>query len=308
MNSICLLINPSNNIKSNNIYHFYNALKRANYFSKIALAYSPTLSYLDSDVVAKEFQFGDNLEIGKKVYEIPLTKYRSQTKSDVTWMLAVIPPEKMIITLELLKRVETHHRVINSPSSVLFLDSKFLCDLLPQDNLPITYLSNDIEEIMEIISDSDIDWVLKPYRGSNGKDVFITNTKDPNSKTIVKNLTRDGTNKIILQRFILESTHQKEKRIIFANGEVVAHYIKKSKYYNRNVPETSILSKDEISFFCDLGNILVKMGAFFAGIDIIYPYIIDCNLMNPGGVDTFEKITGKNVSEKIVSLLFKDNY
>jgi glutathione synthase/RimK-type ligase-like ATP-grasp enzyme len=52
-----------------------------------------------------------------------------------------------------------------------------------------------------------------------------------------------------------------------------------------------------------MGTFLTSMGANYVGLDMVYPWIIEFNVINPGGLVTIEQLTGENLAPQIISQL-----
>ena len=47
---------------------------------------------------------------------------------------------------------------------------------------------------------------------------------------------------------------------------------------------------------------LAEHGAWFTGVDIAYPWIIEVNVVNPGGIATINDLTGIDLSARLASI------
>jgi glutathione synthase len=45
---------------------------------------------------------------------------------------------------------------------------------------------------------------------------------------------------------------------------------------------------------------ILSKGAWFAGVDLVYPWLIEVNVINPGGITTIDELTGCDLSAKVV--------
>ena len=62
---------------------------------------------------------------------------------------------------------------------------------------------------------------------------------------------------------------------------------------------------DEESTYCDkIGQLMKSYDAEFVGMDLAYPWVIEFNVITPGGIDTISQLGGpdltKNVLDKIL--------
>jgi glutathione synthase len=114
----------------------------------------------------------------------------------------------------------------------------------------------------------------------------------------------------VLQRFE-PRVRQSEKRVLIAGGEPFAQYRKvaapgdhRGTLGNGGTIELCELSPDERTLCATLGRSLVRHGIRFAGIDLVYPYILEVNILNPGGTRVLLRIGGTDVSDRGVDLIF----
>jgi len=56
--------------------------------------------------------------------------------------------------------------------------------------------------------------------------------------------------------------------------------------------EKTSLSENEAELVHEIAQDLTTFGAGFAAIDIVYPYLIEVNVANPGGLATLGKLYG----------------
>ena len=67
--------------------------------------------------------------------------------------------------------------------------------------------------------------------------------------------------------------------------------------------EACDLTPDETAYCNQIGVWLRRIGANYVGIDMVYPWVIEFNVVNPGGLMTIEDLTGKDLAPKILDQL-----
>ena len=152
-------------------------------------------------------------------------------------------------------------------------------------------------------------WIAKPPAESFGKNVFILRRNDTNAKVILQSMTSDEYTMryCILQEYVPEISLKGEKRVLIANGRIIGYYLRKPFNDHRtNIHQgaevhTCELSEDERELCKRIGQYLKNLGAYFVGIDMVYPYVIELNVLNPGGLGTILKITGKDLSQEVIN-------
>ena len=61
------------------------------------------------------------------------------------------------------------------------------------------------------------------------------------------------------------------------------------------------LTPIETEYCQELGQFLKAFGAEFVGLDLAFPWIIEFNVINPGGLVTILELTGQDLSASIIS-------
>ncbi len=55
-------------------------------------------------------------------------------------------------------------------------------------------------------------------------------------------------------------------------------------------------SRDETALVVAVARQLLEHGVRFVAVDLVYPWIVEFNLANPGGLETIERLTGENLA------------
>jgi glutathione synthase len=227
---------------------------------------------------------------------------------DLVWILGFGPRESFLDRAQLLRGVAAG-RFVNSPAALMELHAKYH---LPLSELashhPRTYASCDPRWLLAIIEGGG-EWVLKPPATSFGRSVFRVTRADPNLRVIVEQLTGfDGSRYCLLQRFVPE-IERGEKRILVANGTIVGAYLRLPGDDHRvnltgdGQAEVTTLSSEERALAQRAAAALADLGVRFAAIDIAGSWLIEFNLVNPGGLLTLERLTGQDLAPSVVAAL-----
>ncbi len=67
------------------------------------------------------------------------------------------------------------------------------------------------------------------------------------------------------------------------------------------------LNTEEYEYCQTIGQFLTAHGAAFVGVDLAYPFVIEFNVVNPGGLLTIEALTGQNLAPDIIDNIFPDS-
>lgn len=215
---------------------------------------------------------------------------------------------------------------VNSIEGLVFLNTKHaLGYVLPKENRAESFISHDFSLLWDRYQKApDHLWVAKPPNGACGKNVFLLPPSGPNVRAILQCLTGNAVAQseidygglggfkseyAILQQFIPEVA-QGEKRIIVACGRVAAWHGRQRRPddHRSNIAQGGKaiavdLHSGEIELAESIGQKLMAHGINFVGIDMAYPYILELNIANPGGLYDAKMATGLDRSDHVAELL-----
>lgn len=199
-------------------------------------------------------------------------------------------------------------RFVNTPGALVRQHGKVSLAIdhpdIPQ---PESHLSNDPRALARRVA-SGGEWIGKPPAGSFGRDVFLLHAGDGNTSAILEHLTRDGRYALLQRRV---PTDGAEKRVLVAGGEVIGAYGKAPEDHRGNLdagarPRKGELSGEERRTAARLAARLAAKGVRFAAIDLAWPYFLEVNVANPGWLQTFEALTGDDLSPAVAAALTVD--
>jgi ribosomal protein S6--L-glutamate ligase len=172
--------------------------------------------------------------------------------------------------------------------------------------IPKTVFTRDGREIDDLIEEiGELPVVIKLARGTHGNGVVLAETKKA-AKSVMQAfyvMDDDGTN-ILMQEFIKESAGE-DIRVFIVNGKVVASMKRKgldddfrSNLHQGGEGTAVKLTEDERKTAQKAAK---AMGLAICGVDIMRsnkgPLVLEVNSSPGFGI---EKVTGRNVAEKIV--------
>ena len=303
MYKICIVCKPIEKIRKLNYMYFSNALNTRG--DEVWIADINTLTLNGKNrVIAKAEKVNFELIEGE-FFSNNDNGYTNLDKFDYIWILSLLERNILLDKIEILNSIRKK-KIINSINTLLFFGSKVNSTLFSGVNYPESYISSDPNYLLQIISESEKEWMIKPISGYSGKNVFYLNPKDINKLTIINSLTdnKNSERYCVLQEFVHETSEFNEIRVLLANGKIVGQYEKPSERYNRIDFQEHELSDEERNMCQSIGKKLFKFGASYVGIDMIFPYILEINVLNPGGLSIIERITGIDVSCNIINQLF----
>ena len=301
MARIALLIQKTPTLEDGNYLRFARELNKLGHSTDILVIDS--LRLIAGRVTADAFSWRSHLKSGS-----PLpTSAECKIDHDVIWILGLGDRANFLDKYQLLFALPEKCKIVNSLDAIMHLKSKYyLASQGDQFPSPETYASTSAEELISIVEANQGKWIVKPPAGSLGRDVYLTHAGDSQLKVIIKRLCgADNSRYTMLQRYLPE-IEQGEKRVLLAGGRVIGQYLRRSAGDHRtNITagaktEPCDLSVPERDYCTKLAQQILSKGAWFAGVDLVYPWLIEVNVINPGGITTIHELTGCDLSEKVV--------
>ncbi len=232
---------------------------------------------------------------------------------DLVWMVGLGERASFLDRMQLLSTVSPLKFVVR-PQVLLQLHAKYALPTGPLTaHHPETHASHDAAWLREIVQSGGT-WIAKPAAGSFGRDVFRVDANDPNLIVILESLTgHDGSRYCVLQRYARE-IEDGEKRVLVAGGRLIASYLRLPRLDHRaNIAadaqaRVTTLSDEELLLARKCAQWLAGEGAGFAAVDMAYPWIVEFNVANPGGLATIERLTGHDHSAEIARAISDSNW
>jgi glutathione synthetase len=225
---------------------------------------------------------------------------------DLIWLLGLGDRHSFLDRMQLLANVHPR-RMVNTSIALLELHAKHALPLAELSDLhPDTYASCDPAWLRSIVETGG-DWILKPSAGSFGHHVARVDASHPGLDMLLEGLTGpDGSSYCIVQRYVPE-IEIGETRVLVANCEVVGCYRRlPGPDHRANLSAGAqtarhTLTTSEQRIARRVTEFLRGRGVRFAAIDIAGRYVIEYNIANPGGMETIERLTGRNPALDIVA-------
>lgn len=261
----------------------------------------------------------------------PLPDMKPQAASaeafDLVWVLTNSHPALLLESFQILWVLNQRVPFVNDASALLFLNSKItLPAAVDRAHLPTSYVSNSFDALNAIIAaDENESWVLKPSNEGCGADVYIVGRKVKNSRALLQSTTGNEISRyemygrptiglsrkyVTMQRYV-PNVLDNEKRVMLSGGVPFCGFRRfhheldhRGNVTLGNAFEGLNLTPEEDRFCRALGKRLMDQGIYFAGIDLAYPYVLELNLCNPGGIEYSYKATGVDQSMEAIELLF----
>lgn len=154
------------------------------------------------------------------------------------------------------------------------------------------------------------DIVIKPLDGMGGQGVFRVKFGDQNLDSIIEVLTRNGQQQIMAQAYIPEIS-EGDTRILMVGGEPIRYGLARRPQDgalrgNLAAGATGIgrdLTARDLEICAEVGPWLKAHRIYFAGLDVIGPYLTEVNVTSPTCVRELDNIYNLNISGQLFDLL-----
>lgn len=320
---LLILRNATTQLGTNNVFF-------ANEF--LARGWQVSFGLINSLATHKYHVYGDvvpyhtQMQIGDTIHET--LEHKNLEEFDLIWVMNQPHPNLARDVWQILWLLSKRKPFVNSVEAMMFLNSKnTLGYLIPAEHLAENHVSNQFETLWEIYDERHDDcWVLKPTNAGCGADVFLLEPDSSNRRALLQSATgnteanaeisNSGVAGIqnrytILQAFIPE-VKIGEKRVILAGGEVVAWHGRSLAVqdHRSNVTQGGKffaieLSKEEHILCTKLAQRLLDNGVGFIGLDISYPYVLEFNIVNPGGLFDAMLVSEINSTPRAVDCILR---
>ncbi len=305
MERFALLIGDTDTLQDGNYLRFGNALARAG--CQVWLCPIDTLRLEQAIVCADGFRVEVPLLHGAAT---PQVSPISLDAMDLVWVLSLGHRDSFLDKMQLLFSLSQQIRVINSTDAIMHLKSKYLIASQSRHfRHPDTWASTSPQTLFEIMHREGGKFIVKPPAASFGRDVYFLTADSPNVHVILQSMCGPEEDRYCLLQRYVEEIEQGEKRVLIAGGEPVGQYLRTATRDHRTNVEQGAdvtaceLTADEYNYCRKIGAFLQQQGAAFAGIDLVYPWVLEFNVINPGGITTVESLTGEDLTCRILGAL-----
>ncbi len=233
-------------------------------------------------------------------------------RTTLLWPLGFGTRGNFLDKLQLLQLVAARTRCVTAPSAWLLTHAKYdLVRVAEPLQHPKTFASHDAQWLWEQLQRGG-DWIAKPPAASFGRGVFRISSNDHNALAILEQLTAHGHGEFaLLQRYVPE-IEQGEKRVLLAFGEVIGAYARLPNARGiTNIaaggqPVATTLSAAELAACQALAAQLQAAGVGYAGIDLAFPWLIEVNVANPGGLATLISLGDTHAADRLAEVVVRE--
>lgn len=206
--------------------------------------------------------------------------------------------------------------VLNNPSGLIKASNKMYLQYFPESVRPLSVITRNMADVEAFYHDQNHRIILKPLKGSGGKNVFLIDKKDnKNRKQIVEAICRDGF--AIAQEY-LPAAKKGDTRLFLMDGEPIVidgkvaaiQRVQKTGEIRSNIHQGAkakrvAMNKDMQTIVNTVGPLLREDGMFLVGLDIVGDKLMEINVFSPGGLIHASDLLGVDFMEVVITAVEK---
>lgn len=201
--------------------------------------------------------------------------------------------------------------VINDPDELIQASNKLYLENFPREIRPKTIVTRNYNDILEFQNNQNDKIILKPLKGSGGKNVFMINPNElHNLKQTIEVIARDGY--VIGQEYLPEAT-KGDMRFFLLDGEpmiidgkyAAIQRVQQEGEIRSNIhqgakAQIANITDSTLSLVEKVANKLKKDGMYLVGLDIVGDKIMEINVFSPGALSAASHINGVDYIEYLI--------
>lgn len=202
--------------------------------------------------------------------------------------------------------------VLNHPDGLTKASNKLYLQYFPEKVRPKTLITRNMADVEVFYRDQRQQIILKPLKGSGGKNVFLLDKKDDkNRKQIVEAICRDGF--AIAQEYLPEAK-KGDIRLFLIDGEplmvdgkvAAIHRVQQAGEIRSNIHQgakakRATMNKQITEIVETVGPLLRQDGMFLVGLDIVGNKLMEINVFSPGGLIHASEFHGVDFMAEVIS-------
>lgn len=202
--------------------------------------------------------------------------------------------------------------VVNDPEGLLRVTSKAWLASLPGVPIPPTLVTRSRASCHLFAHQQQQGVVLKPARGSGGRQVSFVEGQDGDAIDAAFDAAREGGDGYVVVQGYLPEAEDGEKRLVWLDGAVVGGYLRRRApgEFRHNLKrggqaEPTDISAADRALGRSLAPHLLRAGVRLAGVDVIGGRVIEVNALNPGGAFHADRLAGTRLGSLILDRLVR---
>ncbi|MGB7527656.1 glutathione synthase [Sphingobacterium cellulitidis] len=201
--------------------------------------------------------------------------------------------------------------VINDPDYLVQANNKLYLENFPKSVRPKTLVTRNHNDVLRFLEEQQDKIILKPLKGSGGKNVFMIDYKDrQNLKQTVEAISRDGY--VIAQEYLPEAK-KGDIRFFMMGGEplivdgkyAAVRRVQKEDEIRSNIhqgakPEVAIIDDNILQLVNKVSQQLKDDNMYLVGLDIVGDKIMEVNVFSPGALYHASKLQERDFANAII--------
>ena len=200
--------------------------------------------------------------------------------------------------------------VVNAPHALRDANEKMVILRFP-DLITPTLVTRDMDRIRAFVKEQGGRAIVKPWDGNGGRGIFVLEEGDRNLGVILETVTADGSDAVMVQRFIPEIA-QGDKRILLVDGEPRGAFLRvppKSDHRGNMHVGASVepceMTERDLHICARLRPYLKENGLVFTGIDVIGDRLTEVNVTSPTGIQECTTLYGSDIAAEVVAVVLE---
>lgn len=201
--------------------------------------------------------------------------------------------------------------VVNNPTILARASNKLYLENFDESIRPKTIITRNHVDVEQFFKEQNESIILKPLKGSGGKNVFIINKESPeNLKQIEEAIARDGY--VIAQEY-LPAASKGDIRFFLLDGkpiEVNGKYAAiqrvgqkgdiRSNIHQGGTVQIPDINEKVLEVANKVSKQLIEDGMYFVGLDIVGDKIMEINVFSPGALNQAGKLHGEDFATIVI--------
>jgi glutathione synthase len=198
--------------------------------------------------------------------------------------------------------------VVNDPRGLRDAN-EHLYSLHFPDVIPESLVASDRDRIRAFVKEVGGRAVIKPVDGHGGEGIFVLTDGDLNLNAMIETVTRSGRRVALVQRYLPE-VRQGDKRILTLGREVLGAILRipraddsRSNIHVGGSVVAAAIDGADRRIIETVTPRLEADGLLFVGLDVIGGYLTEVNVTSPTGIQQMERLSGEDLSGRVIERL-----
>jgi glutathione synthase len=196
-------------------------------------------------------------------------------------------------------------RVVNNPQALRDWNEKLAALHFP-DLTPQTLITREADRIIAFMNEVGGRITVKPVDGHGGRGIVFLEKDDTNLDQLIEFSTNGGSHLVVAQAYVPEAK-EGDKRILLIDGEPIGAILRvhqEGKELNNmdagGTAHPTALTERDLAVCDALREPLRQRGVYFAGIDLLGPYLIEINVTSPTGLQEVSRFNNQPYHHKLI--------